>query len=146
MGISQQALGERVADCLRLPRPWPKQTVSSIERGKRVPDVEELLAIASVLEVLVITLLRPANWRGEILGSDDGIQLGQGREYKAEVIAQTIAPKYAELEGGEDLMLATTEAVFRWLEKSQVGRRRGRGQDPPGGDPKPDTANPPVDS
>lgn len=48
VGLTQQQLGEAIGELLG--RPWPRQTVSAAEKGKRSFTAAELVAIAQVLD------------------------------------------------------------------------------------------------
>lgn len=55
-GLSQVELGEAVAPYLG--RPWPRQTVSLVEQGRRAFTAEEVLALAHVLQTTPGLLFR----------------------------------------------------------------------------------------
>jgi transcriptional regulator with XRE-family HTH domain len=57
-GLSQERLGEALASFLG--KPWSKQVVSAVERGKHDLTVTELLAVATVLDEPVVRLLNPS--------------------------------------------------------------------------------------
>lgn len=48
LGMTQQQLGEHLGPLLG--RPWPRQTVSAAEKGKRAFTAAELVALAHVLD------------------------------------------------------------------------------------------------
>jgi transcriptional regulator with XRE-family HTH domain len=48
-GLSQAQLGEALGE--HLPKPWPRQTVHTAERGLRKLGAAELCAIARVLDI-----------------------------------------------------------------------------------------------
>lgn len=55
--MTQQELGERLGEWL--PRAWPRQAVSSAERGERAFTGAELLAVAHVLQTWIGALMMP---------------------------------------------------------------------------------------
>jgi 8-oxo-dGTP diphosphatase len=67
LGLSQAQLGERLGDLLG--RPWPRQAVSSAEKGERSFGVAELVAFAAALDTTVNDLIKPP-------GSEESVALG----------------------------------------------------------------------
>jgi transcriptional regulator with XRE-family HTH domain len=55
VGFSQTELGGAIEDYLG--RPWPKQVVSQLEKGRRLLDTDELVAVARTLKIPVVQLL-----------------------------------------------------------------------------------------
>jgi transcriptional regulator with XRE-family HTH domain len=65
--MSQERLGEAVSDYLG--RPWPKQVVSKIEKGGRLVDAAELVALAAVFDLPISWFLTPATAQVVVLPS-----------------------------------------------------------------------------
>ncbi len=61
-GMSQAELGRALGD--ELDRPWPRQTVSQAEAGRRAFPVRELVAVAGVLGVPITDLVAPLDAPG----------------------------------------------------------------------------------
>ena len=57
-GMTQEDLGQAIGELLG--KPWPRQTVSSAEAGRRAFTAVELVAIASALDVYVGHLFTPS--------------------------------------------------------------------------------------
>lgn len=57
LDMTQEELGRKLGDLLG--KPWPRQTVSTAERGARAFPAVELLALATVLRVPVHRLVTP---------------------------------------------------------------------------------------
>jgi transcriptional regulator with XRE-family HTH domain len=86
-GLKQEELGRLVAQDLG--RPWPKQTVSAIEQGRRECSAAELVALARALGAPVARFLETENEEQPVrLPSGEQVN---GRELLDAVVGQTDA-------------------------------------------------------
>lgn len=104
-GLSQAELGQRLGEWLD--KPWRKQIVWQAERGQRAFNVVELVAFAHVLDVSVVTLLKPPLEEAEF-------DMPSGAMLSAADLANSTLPS-----GDTDEVLHDFEAVL-----AQVLRRR----------------------
>jgi transcriptional regulator with XRE-family HTH domain len=104
-GMTQEQLGIAIGELLG--KPWPRQTVSSAEAGRRAFTAAELVAIAHALGVYAGYLFTPA------AGPIGGIELSPGVELKPEEVLQVLfqSSDIAGVEGSlQSLLLAARQA------------------------------------
>lgn len=93
-GLSQPELGRRLEPLLGMA--WPKQTVSSAEKGKRSFTASDLVALAHVLQVPVGYLLKAP------MGVNS-VELGSGASIPAESLHEATLPEDMNREALHDL-------------------------------------------
>ncbi|NKV31149.1 helix-turn-helix domain-containing protein [Rhodococcus hoagii] len=101
-GLSQPELGRRLKPLLGVA--WPKQTVSSAEKGKRSFTASDLVALAHVLQVPVGYLLKAP------MGVDS-VELGSGASIPAESLHEATLPSDVNREALHDLGRAIAQAA-----------------------------------
>jgi transcriptional regulator with XRE-family HTH domain len=119
--LSQADLGAEIGGWLGTS--LPKQVVSKIERGKRRLDVQELLAIAHVLQWPAADLLRP-DTDPDIREGDLEVSVGTDNwsPTVAELRELVIGRVGVELE--DDLERRVLEALPKMIELTRNARRR----------------------
>jgi transcriptional regulator with XRE-family HTH domain len=82
-GMTQEQLGRGIGELLG--KPWPRQTVSAAEAGRRAFTAVELVAIARALGVYVGHLFTPA-----LDGSPVSIELGPGVQLDSQQVMEVM--------------------------------------------------------
>lgn len=81
-GMTQELLGQEIGKLLG--KPWPRQTVSLAEQGRRAFTAVELVAVARVLGVYVGHLFTPP------LGMPQAIEISPGVEMDSDEVMQAM--------------------------------------------------------
>jgi transcriptional regulator with XRE-family HTH domain len=119
-GLTQDDLGVEVGRRLARGRPWPKQIVSAIERGKRDLSGSELVAVSAVLD-------RPASWFLTPPDLTESVTLG-GRKLPLSALIRVLALDAEEsaLGSEEDLREARerTEMLSELILRTLTAARR----------------------
>lgn len=110
MRLSQEKLGEQASHYLDPERPWQKQTVSAIERGRRPVTVEELIAIAIPLRISIESLLM-LTWEADPLPDDSQVEMPSGVSIPVETLRGVIS--------GVRQVLG--KALFHIMEQAETG-------------------------
>lgn len=106
LGISQPELGRRLEPLLGTA--WPKQTVSSAEKGKRSFTASDLVALAHVLQLPVGDLLRPSTTMRV-----ETIELGSGVSIPAADLHEATLPADMKREALHDMGPVIARAASR---------------------------------
>jgi transcriptional regulator with XRE-family HTH domain len=111
--LSQAQLGERLGGMLG--RPWPRQAVSSAEKGERSFGVAELVAFAAALDTTVSDLITPT-------GDEESVALG-GAALPLRALRAVLATT-----GREDVNLPAIEQTLSSLDDAIARGQAALGQ------------------